>query len=54
MKVFSSGFIAKEVTQEIPFIGTISKQIGCLFVNRNSSESRHLIVNLIFTIVERH
>jgi len=44
MSLYSCGFIAKEATQYIPLIGVISKQIGCLFLDRLNAKDRQAIV----------
>ena len=43
MAVNSSGFLAKDDVQNVPFIGTIAKGINCLFVQRENKEDRERI-----------
>ena len=40
MSINSSGFLSKDETQKVPFIGTIAKGINCLFVKRENEEDR--------------
>ena len=43
MSVNSCGFLAKDETQNYPFISSIAKGINCLFVKRESEEDRKRI-----------
>ena len=43
MSINSCGFMAKDETQNIPFISSIAKGINCLFVKRESEEDRKRI-----------
>jgi 1-acyl-sn-glycerol-3-phosphate acyltransferase len=42
---YSCGFIAKADVADLPLVGIIAKQIGCLFVKREDAENRNIIVN---------
>src|SRR5947209_558017 len=44
MNKYACGFISKQEVATFPLIGIIAKEIGCLFVSRENSENRHLIV----------
>lgn len=44
---FCPGFIAKKEIRDLPYIGPVSVELGCLFVNRESQESRKKIVYII-------
>lgn len=43
MSLYSCGFVAKEDTKNYFMVGTISKSLNCLFVNRESKENRQRI-----------
>lgn len=44
MVKFGVGYLSKKEVKNVPFIGTISESMGCIFVNRESSESKKQIV----------
>ena len=44
MHVHACGFMAKDETQNYPFVGSLAKGINCLFVKRESQEDRAKIL----------
>ena len=47
MAINSCGFMAKDETKNVPFVGTIAKGINCLFVKRESEEDRERIFKIL-------
>jgi lysophosphatidylcholine acyltransferase/lyso-PAF acetyltransferase len=40
MSINSAGFLSKDETKKVPFVGTIAKGINCLFVKRENAQDR--------------
>lgn len=40
MSINSAGFLSKDETKDVPFVGTIAKGINCLFVKRENENDR--------------